>query len=127
MGAQANRLHDVVPAGDRQGVGPGDDHELIAGAGIAGRPDLLDVLGGRDDPLALEEPAFLGEDLVLQVQGADAGPLVGLHGPLDVQRVAVPGVGYRASMAELVTQACARPGSSPRSSCPSAMPLLSRG
>ena len=76
-------------------VGPRDDHEVLVPAGVGRGLDLLDHLLRRDHLAAEHVPAPLGEDLVLELDGADAGPLVLADRAADVQRVAVAGVAVR--------------------------------
>jgi hypothetical protein len=55
--------------------------------------DLLDHLAGGDELLALEVPAPLRGELVLEVQSGHAGGLVRADGARDVDRIAVAVVG----------------------------------
>ncbi len=90
----------LLDAGDRlvqpfdgQGVGPGDDEEVPLGAGFHGRADLLHVLLPRHDPLAPHVPAPLGPDLILEEAAGRAGRDQLSDRAVDVQRIAVAGVG----------------------------------
>ena len=55
--------------------------------------DLAAHLGRRDQRLAVEMAAALGKVLVLELDRVGAGALELAHGALDVERVAVAGVG----------------------------------
>ena len=78
---------------DRARVGAGDDHHVGVAAGVDRGLDLADHLGFGDDLLAFVMAAFLGRDLVLDVEPSDPRLLVFAHGADDVDRVAVAGIG----------------------------------
>ena len=89
LGALKRRLEPEHLAG----VGAGDDEQRVVGAGVEGGVQLGHHLGRRDDLLAGEVAAALGEGLILELNRVGAAPLERLHGPTDVQRSAEPGVG----------------------------------
>ena len=68
------------------------NHEVVVFAGVGGGAELLDLLLGRDDALALEVAALLGPLLVLEDDAGDARAHALAHGADDVERVAVAGV-----------------------------------
>ena len=86
-------LDGVLPTGDGIGVAAGDDHEIGVGTRVQCGLYLLHRFFLGDDLLAGEEAAFLGEHLVFDVDARDAGRFVFADGALDVQGVAVAGVG----------------------------------
>ena len=62
-------------------------------ARIDRRLDLADHFLRRDQRLVVEMAAALGEVLVLELDGVGAGALEQTHGALDIERIAVAGVG----------------------------------
>ena len=60
---------------------------------IDGGLDLAGHLGGRDEALVVQMAAALREALVLELDRARAGALEEPHRALDVERIAVAGVG----------------------------------
>src|SRR5215211_1653573 len=70
----------------------GDSMKITSAPASVGRGlDLLNHLLHRDHLAAEHVPAPLGEDLVLELDGADTGPLVLAYRAADVERVAVAG------------------------------------
>ena len=84
---------NVVPSVDCEGVGARDDYEILIAAGVAGGAHFRHHRFRRDDLLACEETASLGEHLIFDVQGRCAGVFVLAHGAPYVERIAVTGVG----------------------------------
>ena len=76
-------------------VGAADDHEVVVFAGVDGRAELLDLLLGGNDALALEVAALLGPLLVLEDDAGDARAHALANGAHHVERVAVAGVHVR--------------------------------
>ena len=79
----------------RQAVGPGDDHEVVVAEVVgdgAHHAQLADHLRRRDQRLAADVAAALGQHLVLDVRRGDARVDVQLGLALDVEDVAVAGV-----------------------------------
>ena len=66
---------------------------LLVAAGVAGGAHFRDHRFHRDDLLAREETASLGKHLVFDVQGGHAGVFVLADGAMNVERIAVAGVG----------------------------------
>ena len=77
--------------GDR--IGAGDDQRLARAARIDRRLDLADHLRRRDQRLVVEMAAALGKILILDLDGIGAGALEQAHRALDIERIAVAGVG----------------------------------
>ena len=77
--------------GDR--VGAGDDQRVAGAARIDRRLDLADHVLRRNQRLVVEMAAALGKILVLDLDGVGAGALQQPHGALDIERIAVAGVG----------------------------------
>ena len=86
-------VYRLIHAHDGQGVGPGDDEEIAVAAGFHGGTDLLHVFLAFDDPLALHVPALLRPKLVFQKAAGGTRGDQFLHRAIDVQRIAVAGVG----------------------------------
>ena len=86
-------LDRAVEALDRHRVGARDDQRLARAARIDRGADLAAHLLRRDQRLAVEMAAALGEVLVLELDRGGAGALELADGAMDVQRVAVAGVG----------------------------------
>ena len=90
-------LTAAVAGSDQALVLTGSGSAFSAGVDLRrildGGPDLADHLVGTDQRLPAHVPALLRHDLVLELDAGDAGLLVELHGPDDVDRVAVSGVG----------------------------------
>ena len=82
----------VVEAVDGGGVGAGGDDEGRVAAGGDRGLDPPDRDLAVDDVLAVQVPAALGVDLVLDVQPGHPGVLEQLHGAGGVHRLAEPGV-----------------------------------
>ena len=82
-----------VHAVDGQRVGAGDDEEVAAPAGLDRRADLVDVVVAGDHLLAAHVAALLRPDLVLQEAAGRAGGDQLVDGAVDVERIAVAGVG----------------------------------
>ena len=74
-------------------IGPGDDDEVLILPGVDGGVDLADHLGEADDLLALVMAAFLGRDLVLDMESGDPRFFVFADRADHVDRVAIAGVG----------------------------------
>jgi hypothetical protein len=68
-------------------------HEVLVATGRGRGADLCDVVLARDDPLAFEMTAFLGEFLILDVNPGNAAALEFAHRAKDVELVAVAGIG----------------------------------
>ncbi len=83
----------LVHAGDRQGIGPGDDEEIPAGPGFDRGANLLHVLLAIDHALAAHVPALLGPHLVFEKAAGRPGGNQFVHRAEDVERIAVTGVG----------------------------------
>ena len=77
----------------RDRVGACDDERLARMAGIERGLDLADHFARRDQPLVVEMAAALGEVLIFDLDRVGAGALEHPHGALDVERIAVAGVG----------------------------------
>ena len=77
----------------RERVGARLDDEVRITARLLRGEDLLDHLLGRDDLLALHVAAALGPDLVLEHHAGHARVLERAHRVVDVDGVAVAGVG----------------------------------
>src|SRR5690606_28831389 len=82
----------VLYAVDRDRVSAGDDLEVAVQTGIGRSLDLLDHFVGRDDRLAGEVAALLGEVLVLKLDAGRTGPFIGAHGAVGVDRIAEAGI-----------------------------------
>ena len=82
-----------IEALDRARIRAGDDHHQGIPPGIDGGLDLADHLSPRDHLLAVVMPAFLGADLVFEVEGGDPGLFIFAHRADHVERVAIAGIG----------------------------------
>ena len=74
------------------GVGAADDHEVVVAARVGGGADLLGVLLGGNDALALEVAALLRPLLIFEDDPRHPGLHALAHRARDVERVAVPRV-----------------------------------
>ena len=85
-------LDRLVEADHGARIGAGDDAEVLRAAGGGGGADLGDEVLAAHQLLVVEMAALLGEHLVLDMDGGDAGALELLHGAEDVELVAEAGV-----------------------------------
>ena len=85
-------LERAVEPLDRVGIGARDDEEACVAPRVDRRLDLLHHLRGGNDVLAVEVPAALREDLVLELERVRACALERAHRALEVERIAEPGV-----------------------------------
>src|SRR5437764_4350086 len=90
------------------GIGPCDNHEVGVLPGINGGAYLLDHLVFSNDLLALHVAAFLGPDLVLDVDSSHACPLKLADGALHIDRVTIAsiGIGDERSIANDSSKGC---------------------
>jgi hypothetical protein len=90
VGAAALERFLHAPAGNQR-FGAGDDHEVRIALRALGRTDLAGVLldAGELATHARVEAAALGEDVVFDADGGDAGALVLLDAADDVDGIAV--------------------------------------
>ena len=95
LAVAAGTLQRRVQALHRARVGAGDDEEVRALARGDRGGHLGRHLAGADELLALHVPALLGHDLVLEMDGGDAGRLVLVDRADHVERIAVSRVGVR--------------------------------
>ena len=77
----------------RHRVGAGDDVGFAVEARIHRSLDLADHLLRGDQRLVRQMAATFGDGLVLELDSAGAGAFEDAHGALDVQRIAIAGVG----------------------------------
>jgi len=77
----------------RAGIGSGDDREVTVGARTGGSADLCHVILAQNNLLALKVAAFLREFLVFDMNPGDAAALELANGAIDVEFVAVAGIG----------------------------------
>jgi hypothetical protein len=75
------------------GIGPRDDARGLTPPGVHSRFDLPHHLDRGNDLFTFEVAAPLGKHLVLELDGARSGPLQQANGSLDIQGIAVAGVG----------------------------------
>ena len=91
----------------RAGIGSGDDREVTVGARTGGSADLCHVILAQNNLLALKVAAFLREFLVFDMNPGDAAALELANGAIDVEFVAVAGIG--SAMTGSSTAAAMRP------------------
>jgi hypothetical protein len=72
-----------------QGIRAGDEHEIGIAGCVAGGPELVGHLGGRDNSLVVVMAAPLRELLVLEMEGSHPGALESADHALDIEGVAV--------------------------------------
>src|SRR5438270_1373618 len=76
-------------------IGPCDDHKIRVLPGVNGGADFLDHFIHRDDLLSLHVPAFLGPNLVFNMQAGNACTLVLMNGTSHVDWVAIASISVR--------------------------------
>src|SRR5437588_8979987 len=73
-------------------IGTCNDHKVRVLPGVNGGADFLDHFIHRDDLLSLHMPAFLGPNLVFDMQAGNACALILMNGTPYVDRVAIASI-----------------------------------